>query len=300
MDIRRVGDHECINCGECISACPTKAIQWKGSKWILPANEIDVSPNASDEEIKAAEAARDAQNQKIAKRNRVVKTVVAVAMIATLAGTLVYYNFVDREAPPVIPPVESDTESDETVDGTVSPDAPEKPKRGTEVGNECYGMILPYITEEGSFSISAGKGKITVLNFWGTWCGPCKAELPHFSQIATEYPDSTQVVTIHSEYGMDKSEAYIQENYPDSDMLFTYDQNDAFYNLLVKGSSWPTTVILDENGVILYKRVGKMEYAELKAILDAIIVYEIPAEGTDYDELIALVNAAADAAREAE
>ena len=300
MDIRRVGDHECINCGECISACPTKAIQWKGSKWVLPANEIDVAPDASDAEIKAAEAALESRNEKIAKRNRVLKIVVPVVMIAVLAGTLVYYNFIDREEPPVLPPVESDTEAEGTMDGTLAPNAPEKPKRGTEVGNECYGMTLPYILEDGSFSISEAKGKITVLNFWGTWCGPCKAELPHFSQIATEYLDSAQVVTIHSEYGMDKSEAYIQENYPDSEMLFTYDQNDAFYNLLVKGSSWPTTVVLDENGVILYKRVGKMEYAELKAILDAIIAYEIPAEGTRYDELIASVNAAADAAREAE
>ena len=240
------------------------------------------------------------KNQKIVKRNRAVKTVVAVLMIATLAGALVYYNFIDRETPPVIPPVESDTEPEDTLEGTVQPDAPERPKKGTDVGNECYGWSLPYIMEDGAFSIKEGRGTITVLNFWGTWCGPCKAELPHFSQIASEYKEDVRVVTIHSEYGMDQSEAYIAENYSTSDMLFTYDEKDAFYNLLIKGSSWPTTVVLDENGVILYKRVGKMEYDELKAVLDTILAYESTTGYIDYDELIAAVETAAEATRAAE
>lgn len=41
MDIHHVGDRECINCGECIPVCPTKAIQWKGGKFLLHKNEID-------------------------------------------------------------------------------------------------------------------------------------------------------------------------------------------------------------------------------------------------------------------
>ena len=41
MDIKHVGDHECIQCGECISVCPTKAISWKGAKLFVRANETD-------------------------------------------------------------------------------------------------------------------------------------------------------------------------------------------------------------------------------------------------------------------
>ena len=96
MDIRHVGDHECINCGECISVCPTKAIQWKGSKWVLPANEIGDTTDMSAEEIAATEATLDAKNAKIAKRNKVIKTVVGVVMAVTLIGTLIYFNFIDK------------------------------------------------------------------------------------------------------------------------------------------------------------------------------------------------------------
>ena len=41
MDIKHVGDRECISCGECIPVCPTKAISWKGGKFKLHANEIN-------------------------------------------------------------------------------------------------------------------------------------------------------------------------------------------------------------------------------------------------------------------
>jgi ferredoxin len=39
MDVKRVGDHECISCGDCISVCPTKAISWKGSKLFVRGND---------------------------------------------------------------------------------------------------------------------------------------------------------------------------------------------------------------------------------------------------------------------
>ena len=41
MDTKKVGDHECIQCGECISVCPVKAISWKGSKLFVRGNDAD-------------------------------------------------------------------------------------------------------------------------------------------------------------------------------------------------------------------------------------------------------------------
>ena len=45
MDTKKVGDHECIQCGECIAVCPTKAIAWKGSKVVVRGNDTDVDPS---------------------------------------------------------------------------------------------------------------------------------------------------------------------------------------------------------------------------------------------------------------
>ncbi len=42
MDIKTVGDHECIQCGKCISVCPAKAISWKGSNLFVRKNDTDM------------------------------------------------------------------------------------------------------------------------------------------------------------------------------------------------------------------------------------------------------------------
>jgi ferredoxin len=47
MDIKRVGDHECIHCGACIAVCPAKAISWKGSKLFIKANDAD-APSSTE------------------------------------------------------------------------------------------------------------------------------------------------------------------------------------------------------------------------------------------------------------
>jgi ferredoxin len=48
MDIKRVGDHECIHCGACVSVCPTKAISWKGEKLFVRSNDIGAPTTAED------------------------------------------------------------------------------------------------------------------------------------------------------------------------------------------------------------------------------------------------------------
>lgn len=83
LDIKEVGDRECINCGECISVCPTKAISWKGSKIILPDNEIP--EKASFEE-------KEAIAEKRKKRVFMLRTVATVFMAAVLIIALVYFN----------------------------------------------------------------------------------------------------------------------------------------------------------------------------------------------------------------
>ncbi len=43
------------------------------------------------------------------------------------------------------------------------------------------------------------EGKIYVMEFWATWCGPCKASMPHISQGQEEYEDYLQVVSVSDE-----------------------------------------------------------------------------------------------------
>ena len=235
MDIHHVGDIECINCGECISVCPTKAISYKGAKIILPENEIEAA--ATDEEKEAVKVKRE-------KRVKLVTRITALLLSLTLIGSLVYFNFIYKEDIPEIPV-------------------------GNQIGELCTGYDLQRVDGSGTVNVSDFRGKIVVINFWATWCTPCVGELPHFDDIATEYADEVVVLAIHSAADADDAPKYIENNYPNTNMVFAYDEAfpntniDMYYTLLGSGKGIPKTLILDGRGVIQFIHDGALDYNDL-------------------------------------
>ncbi|MDE6001098.1 MAG: 4Fe-4S binding protein, partial [Clostridia bacterium] len=221
MDIKHVGDHECINCGECISVCPTKAISWKGSKIFLhgaqtqtaeapsiksvlasgttvsaTAEVVESAPVAVKEDVQTVEtsATQSVQDyeKKIKKRSFWLQFSAWALAIAVLIAALVYYNFF----------------------------APTAAVSSLQVGDDCPDFTLSVVydnkgahDEDGnkieSFNVSECKGKVTVINYWYTTCGPCVAELPSFNRVKEEYGDEIVMVAVHA-YGME-SDRRIQE-----------------------------------------------------------------------------------------
>ena len=304
MDIKHVGDHECISCGECIPVCPTKAISFKGSKIFLPPDEVyaedeelpvtvsAVSENATvtaRSEHKKKIETRDefkkrtlATAERVAKRNFIIKIVVWVAMLALLIGALFYYNsdflFGNSHTSPA-----NDTGTPVTVSEGEDAPPPEELVFGSEVGNLCIGYDLPIINSDGEtgeyFNLFENTGKITIINFWGTWCNPCVAELPYFERIASEYADGVTVVAVHTYSIKDTAPEFIGTHYQTSNIIFTVDsEGESYYTALGGRDTHPHTVIVDENGVIVASFVGSVTYETLKGVVDE--NYEPPlAEG---------------------
>ena len=237
VDIQHVGDQECISCGECIDICPTKAISWKGSKIFLKTNE------------KSAPA----ESEKRKKCRTVTRAIVAVIMVIALIGVIGYYW--SQESTPNLPI------GDEN--------------RGNQVGDLCYGYDLEIVTGEGISTETINPtttGKITVVNFWGTWCTPCVNELPYFDQIAANYPDTVSVIAIHTNMVSETAPAYIASHYPDSNITFARDYivdgMEGYYSTLGGRGTYPYTVILDENGTIVKIFWEALHYEDLEAVVE--------------------------------
>ncbi len=169
----------------------------------------------------------------------------------------------------------TDSQTGETTAPATEPPVNEPP-RGNQVGQLCYSFQVETGTADGptgEFADPTAAGKFTVINFWGTWCDPCKSELPHFDQFARDY--DVKLYAIHSVDGKRKMPEYIEKNYPDSPIIFCYDEKSADAildkNFLLLGGStgYPYTVVLDENGVILYTHTGMMDYEQLKQLYES-------------------------------
>jgi len=97
------------------------------------------------------------------------------------------------------------------------------------------------------------KGKVAVLNFWATWCGPCVAEMPHFQKVVDRYKKQSDVVFLAISIDEDKPvvRPFMERNH--YTMPVAYDDNAArAFNV----DGVPTTFILDRNGVIQFSDFG--------------------------------------------
>jgi cytochrome c biogenesis protein CcmG/thiol:disulfide interchange protein DsbE len=55
-------------------------------------------------------------------------------------------------------------------------------------------FTLPRLDGKGTLSLASLRGKVVVLNFWASWCGPCKQEAPHFEDASRRYAKNGVVV----------------------------------------------------------------------------------------------------------
>ena len=239
VDIRHVGDQECISCGECVDVCPTKAIVWKGPKLKLRPNETDTD--------------------KTKKYRNITRAISAVVMVAVLAGAIGYFwNQEDARNLPV---------GGDTAD------------RGNQIGDLCYSYELEILGSEGITGQTIDPtqtGKVTVVNFWGTWCTPCVNELPYFDQIASVYADTVSVIAIHTNMVVDTAPAYIAGHYPNTLITFAKDYatdpesntGEGYYTTLGGRGTYPYTVVLDETGTITEIFWSSVEYEDLQTAVE--------------------------------
>ncbi|MFP4542732.1 MAG: TlpA disulfide reductase family protein [Bacteroidota bacterium] len=106
------------------------------------------------------------------------------------------------------------------------------------------------------------KGKVVFLNFWGTWCPPCRAEIPDIIRIAKEEdPDNVMVIGIALERSNNQMQTV--SNYVESKDIpypIFVDTEQALYKAIAGISSVPTTLIIDKEGSVVEVILGAKSY----------------------------------------
>lgn len=194
-------------------------------------------------------------------RNKILKIVAGSLAGVALGGALIYFNFVDNAPEPTL------------AVGDIAPDF----------------KMQTYYVEDGQFQTGgeeftmSKQDKVTVINFWATYCAPCIAEMPHFSRLQENYAEYVDVFVITGETSKGGYEGLCnwmngreapdgQEKYERwTDYAFTFgffdvSVGDVYANYGFTGAL-PSTAIVDKNGEVVFLKEGSMTYEELDELV---------------------------------
>ena len=119
-----------------------------------------------------------------------------------------------------------------------------------------------------TFSMANAKGKVVVINFFATWCGPCMMELPHIEELWTDYRDQDKFALLV--IGREETMETVREFRSKKGFSFPIapDPDRDVYSLFAK-ESIPRTIVVSADGVVVYSQLGFVEedMDELRAVL---------------------------------
>lgn len=109
-----------------------------------------------------------------------------------------------------------------------------------------------------TISLNDLKGKVVFLNFWATWCPPCRAEMPSIDEMKKSFKDNDNIVFLFVDVDnkIEQSTKYVKDKNLDLHVVVAKGAIPSTY----LGNAIPTTVVLDKNGNIAEKVEGSMDY----------------------------------------
>jgi peroxiredoxin len=114
------------------------------------------------------------------------------------------------------------------------------------------------------------KDKVVVLDFWATWCPPCRAEIPGYVDLQKKHgKEGLAIVGVSLDRGgLDIVRRFIADEKVNYQVVLGDDKTvEAFGGV----EAIPTTFIIDRNGVVRYRKVGAMETAQFEAVLESFL-----------------------------
>ncbi|MEA5051680.1 MAG: TlpA disulfide reductase family protein [Oscillospiraceae bacterium] len=191
------------------------------------------------------------------KSKKTVLILVAVLAVLLVAAGILYRKFAASAQP--APQTQTDTQTGGQADGgTQTIAAPDFSMQDAD-GNAV------------SFADITASGKPVILNFWTSWCGYCKQEMPDFEAAYKKYGDRIEFVMLNAatnEYTQGDGAAYVESKgytfpvYYDTDGagVSTYGLN-----------GFPATVVVGTDGNIVYARTGMLTADNLQTLIDSVL-----------------------------
>jgi cytochrome c biogenesis protein CcmG, thiol:disulfide interchange protein DsbE len=136
------------------------------------------------------------------------------------------------------------------------------------VGSTAPNFEAPFLDEPGRFELASLRGKPVLLNFWASWCPPCKDEAPLLEDAYARYGDDVEFVGIDIRDARDDALEFVERygvSYPQvrDEALAVYTQ----YGL----TGQPVSFFIDQDGIVVQQVQGPLNEALLYQFLDVLV-----------------------------
>jgi len=145
-------------------------------------------------------------------------------------------------------------------------------------------------------SLATARGKVVLLNFWATWCGPCRAEIPDLIALQQKYKDQLQIIGLTVD---DDDAATIKQVVADEHINYPVAMASPEVRLQYGGiAALPTSFVVDAQGRVVQKHEGLRDPALYETEIRALLGLPIDARVETFEDTGQVFLAHADRANE--
>lgn len=127
--------------------------------------------------------------------------------------------------------------------------------KATRAGEDVPKIEAVNVIDNSNFKIESLKGKYVLIDFWGTWCGPCVAEMPEIKEISHKYKDKLVVIGINNGDSKERLLDFVSGKGYDWPQLMDK-QPDETFTTTFNVAGFPTKFIIDPDGKIVQRYIG--------------------------------------------